>query len=221
MKLDSVHAKVARLEEQIGLRAFYGLKNFSETLPLLWVMGQQRSGKSSFIKMITGVLSEDDDRFVVSVPMGCDVAEFAAIAGKIVIKEVHDKRDHDMMVVESPKRLAYEDASSNAWFAERADLIFIFFDAAYLDVDDELKRTIESLKEFKSKVRLVLNKGDRLGTQQLVKAYGVLMWTFSSIWKGSDPPRAFVGCFNSEHIALEEHKVWFALELSDLYKGKR
>ena len=39
------------------------------------------------------------------------------------------------------------------WFAERADLIIIMFDAHKLDISDELKRVIELMKPHQDKIR--------------------------------------------------------------------
>jgi len=61
------------------------------------------------------------------------------------------------------------------WFAERADLIIIMFDAHKLDISDELKRVIELLKPHQDKMRVLLNKADSISTQQLMRVYGALM----------------------------------------------
>jgi len=62
------------------------------------------------------------------------------------------------------------------WFAERADLIVIIFDAHKLDISDELKRVIELMKPHSDKVRILLNKADMIDAQQLMRVYGALMW---------------------------------------------
>ena len=218
MKLDQAYLKVKDLEMRIGLQEFYGLGDFQETLPLLFVCGQQRAGKSSLVNRLTGVVTEDDDRFIVTVPRGHDVDEFNFMSGKVCFRHVQSKRD--IVLVESSKRVTNGDASISAWFADRADLILIVFDAANLDIDEELRMNIESFKDHKKKVRLVLNKSDRVGTQQLVKTYGVLMWTMSQIWQGCDVPKALVGAFGSDQVVIEDHRNWLSSESADLYKGK-
>lgn len=48
------------------------------------------------------------------------------------------------------------------WFAERSDMIVLTFDANKLDISDELKATIDVLKNHDSKLRIVLNKADTI-----------------------------------------------------------
>ncbi|KAL7425890.1 hypothetical protein ACHAXH_000252 [Discostella pseudostelligera] len=67
------------------------------------------------------------------------------------------------------------------WFAERADLIIIMFDAHKLDISDELKRVIELLKPHQDEVRVLLNKADSVSTQQLMRVYGALMWSLGKV----------------------------------------
>lgn len=47
------------------------------------------------------------------------------------------------------------------WFAERADLILLLFDAHKLDISDEFKAVIERLKGQDDKIRVILNKADQ------------------------------------------------------------
>lgn len=55
------------------------------------------------------------------------------------------------------------------WFAERADMILLLFDAHKLDISDEFKSVIETLKGHDEKIRVVLNKADRISNQQLMR----------------------------------------------------
>jgi len=48
------------------------------------------------------------------------------------------------------------------WFAERADMIVLTFDANKLDISDELKAAIDVLKDHDSKLRIILNKADTI-----------------------------------------------------------
>lgn len=63
------------------------------------------------------------------------------------------------------------------WFAERVDRIILLFDAHKLDISDEFRRSIESLKNYEDKIRIILNKADMINAQQLMRVYGALMWS--------------------------------------------
>jgi predicted GTPase len=51
-----------------------------------------------------------------------------------------------------------------SWFASRADLILLLFDAHKLDISDEFKNTIEALRGNDDKIRCILNKADQVRT---------------------------------------------------------
>lgn len=65
------------------------------------------------------------------------------------------------------------------WFADRADLIIIMFDAHKLDISDELRVVMDALRIHQDKIRILLNKADQIDSQQLMRIYGVrvvLLW---------------------------------------------
>lgn len=57
----------------------------------------------------------------------------------------------------------YDFTAVTGWFAQRADLILILFDAHKLDISDEFQAVIESLKGNDDKIRCILNKADQVG----------------------------------------------------------
>ena len=72
-----------------------------------------------------------------------------------------------------------------SWFAQRADLIILIFDAHKLDISDEFKNAIDSLKGNDDKVRCILNKADQVDRQKLMRVYGALMWSLGKVIKST------------------------------------
>jgi len=65
-------------------------------------------------------------------------------------------------------------------------MILLLFDAHKLDISDELKVVIDSLKGHDDKIRVVLNKADMIGSQQLMRVYGALMWSIGKVVKAPE-----------------------------------
>lgn len=66
---------------------------------------------------------------------------------------------------------AYEFTAVTSWFAAKCDLILLLFDPHKLDISDEFKRVISSLRGHDDKIRVVLNKADQVDTQQVTYFY--------------------------------------------------
>lgn len=62
---------------------------------------------------------------------------------------------------------AYDFTGVTSWFAAKCDLILLLFDPHKLDVSDEFRRVISSLRGHDDKIRVVLNKADQVDTQQV------------------------------------------------------
>lgn len=62
---------------------------------------------------------------------------------------------------------SYDFTGVISWFAAKCDMILLLFDPHKLDISDELKRVISSLKGHEDKIRVVLNKADQVDTQQV------------------------------------------------------
>mmetsp|Transcript_12724 Transcript_12724/g.16721 ORF Transcript_12724/g.16721 Transcript_12724/m.16721 type:complete len:573 (+) Transcript_12724:285-2003(+) len=84
------------------------------------------------------------------------------------------------------------------WFADRADLVLLLFDAHKLDISDEFKEVIEGLRDQDDKVRCILNKADQIDREKLMRVYGALMWSMGKIFRSAEVVRVYVGSFWDE-----------------------
>uniref|UniRef100_A0A7S4W417 Dynamin-type G domain-containing protein n=1 Tax=Ditylum brightwellii TaxID=49249 RepID=A0A7S4W417_9STRA len=105
-----------------------------------------------------------------------------------------------------------------AWFAERADLIILLFDAHKLDISDELRATIDVLKGHEDKIRCILNKADQIDRQQLMRVYGALLWSLGKTMSSPEVARVYVGSFWSEPLQNLDNADLFEIEERDLMK---
>jgi len=103
------------------------------------------------------------------------------------------------------------------WFAERADLIVIIFDAHKLDISDELKRVIELMKPHSDKVRILLNKADMIDAQQLMRVYGALMWSLGKVMLTPEVCRVYIGSFWEAELQNREQEALLLSEKADLF----
>ena len=102
------------------------------------------------------------------------------------------------------------------WFAHRCDRILLLFDAHKLDISDEFKRVIETLKGHDDKIRVVLNKSDQINNQQLMRVYGALMWSLGKVIKTPEVLRVYIGSFWDKDYKNIENKALFEAEKADL-----
>ena len=118
---------------------------------------------------------------------------------------------------------AYDFVSVCEWFAERADLILLLFDAHKLDISDEFKAVIETMKPHSDKIKIVLNKADGVTPQQLMRVYGALMWSLGKVINTPECIRVYVGSFWDEinkgsgnyQLLMSEHNDFLA-DMRDL-----
>lgn len=102
------------------------------------------------------------------------------------------------------------------WFAERVDRIILLFDAHKLEFSDELTRAFGALCGFEDKLRVVLNKADRVDSQQLMRVYGALMWSLGKVFRTPEILRVYIGSFWSEPRQMCDHYQLIELEEEDL-----
>ena len=92
------------------------------------------------------------------------------------------------------------------WFAGRCDLILLLFDPHKLDISDEFKEVISSLKGHEDKVRIVLNKADQVTQDQLMRVYGAFMFSLGKVLKTPEVPRVYIGSFNEPGKGIDPTK---------------
>jgi len=113
---------------------------------------------------------------------------------------------------------SYDFTEISEWFSERSDLILLLFDAHKLDISDEFKRIIESLRGQDDKIRVILNKADCVNTQQLMRVYGALMWSLGKVLKTPEVIKVHIGSFKNKPLQIDENKKLFDAEQGDLLK---
>lgn len=115
---------------------------------------------------------------------------------------------------------SYDFTGVTSWFAAKCDLILLLFDPHKLDVSDEFKRVISSLRGHDDKIRVVLNKADQVDTRQLMRVYGALMWSLGKVLNTPEVTRVYIGSFNDkpskEAVAGPMGRDLFEREQDDL-----
>ncbi|KEG11286.1 sarcoplasmic reticulum glycoprotein [Trypanosoma grayi] len=103
------------------------------------------------------------------------------------------------------------------WFVEKSDLVFFLFDPTKLDSGTELRMIFKhALRGQESKIRIVLNKADTVGPQELMRVYGALFWNLSSLINTTEPPRVYVSSFWDQPYRKGTDHALFTDEKSDL-----
>lgn len=103
------------------------------------------------------------------------------------------------------------------WFVERSDLVFFLFDPTKLDAGMELRMLFKhAVKGFENRVRIVLNKADMVGPQELMRVYGSLFWNLSNLINTTEPPRVYVSSFWDQPYKPGTNHQLFTDEKCDL-----
>lgn len=103
------------------------------------------------------------------------------------------------------------------WFVERSDAVCVLFDPSKMDVGTELRKIFnEALHGHETKLRIILNKADSITAQELMRVYGGLFWSLSSLVKTTEPPRVYVSSFWDKPYRPDTNHLLFTEEKSDL-----
>jgi GTPase SAR1 family protein len=123
----------------------------------------------------------------------------------------------NFMIVDSPGMIdspAFRNQSDNSmdrgydfdsvcrWYAERADVILLFFDPDKPGTTGEtLSILTNSLVGMDHKLFIILNKADQFSRiHDFARAYGSLCWNLSKVISRKDLPRIYTMCLPSEYI---------------------
>ncbi|XP_022215648.2 uncharacterized protein LOC111069587 isoform X3 [Drosophila obscura] len=74
------------------------------------------------------------------------------------------------------------------WFIDRADIIFLVYDPAKLDVGPETEAILDQLKGREYQTRIILNKADTVHPEELLRVQGALIWNISPLMSSAQPP---------------------------------
>ena len=103
------------------------------------------------------------------------------------------------------------------WFVEKSDLVFFLFDPTKLDAGNELRMLFKhALRGYENRIRIVLNKADTVGPQELMRVYGSLFWNLSNLIGTTEPPRVYVSSFWDRPYRPGTNHELFTDEKSDL-----
>ncbi|CAL9087959.1 unnamed protein product [Musa textilis] len=100
---------------------------------------------------------------------------------------------------------SYDFTGVTSWFAAKCDLVLLLFDPYKLDISDEFKRVIGSLRGHDDKIRVVLNKADQVDTQQLMRVYGALLWSLGKVLNTPEVMRVYIGSFSDKPVNEAEN----------------
>ncbi|KAF9318719.1 hypothetical protein BG003_010647 [Podila horticola] len=259
---DIYRRKIRPLETTYNFEGFHSAPlsdSDIEAKPMVLLLGQYSTGKTTFIKHLTECdypgshigVEPTTDRFV-AVMNGVESRVIPGNAAAVTadlpfrglnkfgqafltrfqVSQCPSPMLENMTLIDTPGILAgnkqriergYDFTKTIEWFAERADLILLFFDSHKLDISDEFKSSIYALKGQEEKVRVILNKSDMVNQQQLMRVYGALMWSLGKVIQTPEVMRVYLGSFwiIRPPNAFEDCRALLDAEQSDLIKDLR
>ncbi|CAO3633758.1 unnamed protein product [Mucor hiemalis] len=143
----------------------------------------------------------------------------------------------NMTIIDTPGILAgdkqriergYDFTQITEWYAQRSDLILLMFDSYKLDISNEFKMAIHSLRGQEEKIRVVLNKSDMVSQQQLMRVYGAMMWSLGKVVQTPEVMRVYLAsfwtekppnCFEDCRELIEKESKDLLLDLKELRRN--
>lgn len=197
--------------------------------PLVLILGNHSSGKSSFINYLlgeevqkTGLAPTDDGFTVISWGETRDDRDGPGVVnnpelpytglrhfGDDLVKHLRMKRRpvdllQNVILVDSPGMIDAAKAEGEGgrgfdfpgvvqWFAERADVVLMFFDPDKPGTTGETLQVFnKSLRGIDHKLLIVMNKMDQfLSLHDFARAYGALCWNLGKVIPRKDLPMIF------------------------------
>jgi hypothetical protein len=195
--------------------------------PLVLMLGNHSSGKSSFINYLlgeevqkTGLAPTDDGFTIITWGETRDDRDGPGLVnnpelpytglrhfGDDLVKHLRMKRRpvdllQNVILVDSPGMIDEAKAESGRgfdfpgvvqWFAERADVVLMFFDPDKPGTTGETLQVFnESLRGIDHKLLIVMNKMDQFRSlHDFARAYGALCWNLGKVIPRKDLPMIF------------------------------
>lgn len=217
----------------------------SQQPPLVLLIGNHSSGKSSFLNTLLGEevqktgLAPVDDSFTILTrgPEPVDLDGAAVVSnsdlpysglesfGPGLVSHLAMKRRsceilETITLIDSPGMIDNDRGSQERgydfpkvvrWFADRADVILLFFDPDKPGTTGETLQILEhALADMDHKVLLVLNKVDRFSNMRdFARAYGALCWNLSRTIARKDLPHIYTMYLEghdrpNDHLPLDD-----------------
>ncbi|KAJ7946356.1 EH domain-containing protein 1-like [Quillaja saponaria] len=180
--------------------------------PMVMLLGQYSTGKTTFIKHLLGcnypgahigpepttdrfivVMSGPDERSIpgntIAVHADMPFSGLTTFGGAFLSKFECSQMPHPLLdqitFVDTPGVLSGE--------KQRTQRSYDF-------TAMNLSESLHSLRGHDDKIRVVLNKADKVDTQQLMRVYGALMWSLGKVLNTPEVARVYIGSFSEKPL---------------------